>query len=317
MMATGTSGRQATTPREVPPRGWWQILKRTYKEATDDNLGLIAAGVAYYSFLAMVPALGALVLTYGLVFDPSEIGRHMHALTGQIPADAARLIDEQLTSVAQTATGKKGLGLALALLLAVYGAMKGAGAVVTALNIVYEEPETRGFIKTTLLNAAITLVGLLLAVALLVSASVTGFLERFAGGLGEGGAIAIKLLSWATTAALASAAIAALYRFAPARQHAKWRWLTPGSVLATFGLIVATLGFGFYAANFGDYNATYGSLGAVVVLLLWLSLSAYVLLLGAEFNAELEHQTERDTTTGAEKPLGQRGARMANEVANS
>ena len=310
-----TSGRDAASPAEVPARGWWQILKRTWTESNNDHLDLIAAGVAFYSFLAMVPLLGAMVLTYGLVVDPADLAKHMHALTGMVPADAAKLIDEQLVAVVKTAAGKKGLGLALALALALYGAMKGAGAMVTALNVAYEQRETRGFVKSTLITAAVTLAAVLLAVALLLATSLTGFLEKWAGNLGDGAALAIKLAAWAATACLASAAVAALYRYAPARKHAQWRWLTPGSVIATVGLVVTALGFGFYAANFGNYNATYGSLGAVVVLLLWLYLSAYVLLLGAEFNAELEHQTERDTTVGHEKPMGQRGAKMADEVA--
>ena len=314
---TEPNGREAATPAEMPPRGWWQVLKRTYAEATDDNIGLIAAGVAFYGFLAMVPALGAMVLTYGLVVDASDVARQMQALTGQIPAEAAKLIQEQLVAVARTASDKKGWGLALALGLALYGAMQGAGGIVGALNIVYEQKETRGLVRTTLLNAAVTLAGVLLAVALLLAASVTGFLEDVARNLGDGVVVAIKAASWAAAAVLASAAVASLYRYAPNRTLARWLWLSPGSTLATLGLIAATAGFGWYAAHFGNYNATYGSLGAVVVLLLWLYLSAYVLLLGAELNAELEHQTAQDTTAGPDKPLGNRGAKMADEVAAS
>ncbi len=314
---TSANGHDATSPARIPSRGWWQILKRTRAEATDDNLGLVAAGVAFYGFLAMVPALGAMVLTYGLIVDASDVPRQMQALTGQIPQDAASLIQEQLTAVARTASEKKGWGLLLALGLAMYGAMQGANGIVGALNIVYEQKETRGFLKTTLLNAAVTIASVLLAVALLFAASVTGFLEEFAKGLGDGAVIVIKSASWLGAATLASAAVAALYRYTPDRAPARWRWLTAGSVLATVGLIATTAGFGWYAASFGNYNATYGSLGAVVVLLLWLYLSAYVLLLGAELNAEIEHQTARDTTTGPERPLGQRRARMADEVAAS
>lgn len=308
-------GRDAATPIAVPAQGWWQVLKRTYGESTSDNLGLIAAGVAFYGFLAMVPLLGAMVLTYGLAVDPADVSKHMQALTGVVPSEAAKLIDEQLKNVVATATGKKGFGLALALLLAVYGAMKGAGAVVTALNIAYEEEEDRGFLKATLVNAAVTVTAILLAFALMLAASVTALLEDLVRGLGSGAQFSIKIVSWVAVAALASFAIVALYRYAPARSKPQWKWITPGSILATLGLVIGTLGFGYYAANFGNYNATYGSLGAVVVLLLWLYLSAYVLLLGAEFNAELEHQTARDTTVGQEKPLGARGAKMADEVA--
>lgn len=309
------NGRDAASPAEMPARGWWQVLKRTYVEAADDNLGLVAAGVAFYGFLALVPALAAMVLTYGLVFDASDVARQMEAVTGQIPADAAKLIQEQLTTVAKTASEKQGFGLAIALALAFYGAMQGAGGLVVALNIVNDEKETRGFVRTTLLNAAVTLAAVLLAVAFLLAGSVTAFLEHVVQDLGEGGLLAVKLGSLVTAAVLASAAVAALYRYGPNRASARWSWLTPGSVMATVGLVAATAGFGWYAANFGNYNATYGSLGAVVVLLFWLYLSAYVLLLGAELNAELEHQTARDTTTGPELPLGQRRAKMADEVA--
>lgn len=316
-MTSSDTGQSATTPAEVPPKGWWQVLKRTYKEASADNLGLISAGVAFYGFLAMVPLLGAMVLTYGLVVDPQEVAKHMQTVTAMVPADAAKLIDEQLGNVVKTAAGKKGLGLALALLLALYGAMKGAGAVVTALNIAYDEEETRGFLKLNLVQAAITLAAVLIAVAGLFAASLTGFLEDLANGLSPVAATLTKIAVWAVTAALASAAVASLYRYAPDRDEAKWIWLTPGSVLATLGFIATTLGFGFYAAHFGNYNATYGALGAVVVLLMWLHLSAYVLTLGAELSAELEHQTARDTTRDPELPMGQRGAAMADEVAGS
>lgn len=314
-MSSSDAGQQAGAPTELPLRGWWQVLKRSFKQASDDNLGLISAGVAFYGFLAMVPLLGAMVLIYGLLVDPHDLAKHMQTVTAMVPADAAKLIDEQLGNVVKTAAGKKGLGLALALLLALYGAMKGAGAVVTALNVAYEEEETRGFLKLNLMQAAITLAAVLLAVAGLFAASLTGFLEDLASGISPFAATLAKVAAWAVTAALASGAVAALYRYAPDRDEARWTWLTPGSVLATLGFIATTLGFGFYAAHFGNYNATYGSLGAIVVLLMWLYLSAYVLMLGAELNAELEHQTARDTTRGPERPLDQRDAAMADEVA--
>lgn len=307
-------GRYAETPAQVPLRGWWQILKRTYAESNADNVGLIAAGVAFYGFLAFVPLLLALVLTYGLVVDPAEVATHIAKLTQLVPAEAAKLIDEQLAGIVDTAAGKKGLGLAAALALSLYGAMKGAGAIVTALGIVYEQPPARGFFVDTLVNAAITLAAVLIAIALLLSISATAFLEDLAGRIDPLAAAAVKVAAWGFTAALASAAVAALFRWGPSRADARWVWLTPGSVFVTAGLAVATLGFGWYAANFGDYNATYGSLGAVVVLLFWLWLSAYVLLLGAELNAELERQTAFDTTTGPPVPLGRRGAAMADEA---
>ena len=315
MDGTTGHGRDAAIPQEIPARGWWQILRRTYAEAGKDNLGLVAAGVAFYGFLAMVPLLGAMVLTYGLLVDPHDVAKHMQALTTLVPTDAAKLIDEQLKAVVDTAAGKKGFGLLLALGLALYGAMKGAGAIITALNIAYEEAETRGFVRLNLVTAAVTAAAIGIALLLLLAASLTGFLEDIAGRIAPVAATAIKIASWVVAGAIASAGVAALYRYGPARAQARWAWLTPGSIFATLGFALTTLGFGFYAAKFGNYNATYGSLGAIVVLLMWLYLSAYVLLLGAELNAELEHQTARDTTTGPEQAMGARDAKMADQAA--
>lgn len=309
-------GRFADAPQDVPGRGWWQVLKRTLTESKQDNLGLIAAGVAFYGFLAMVPLLGSLVLVYGLVVDASELAAHVQSLTTMVPADVVGLIEEQLQSAVETAQGKKGFGLILALGLALFGAMKGAGAIITAINVVYEETETRNLLQVTLVRAGITAGAIVLATAGVLAASVTGFLEDWASDLGSVIALLIKAVSWAVTGALGSAAVAALYRYAPDRDAAKWVWLTPGSVLAVLGIVIATLGFGIYSSNLGKFNATYGSLGAIVALLTWLYFSGYVLLLGAELNAELEHQTVQDTTTGADRPMGRRNAKMADRVAD-
>lgn len=289
----------ASSPAALNLTGWGRALIRTYKESGKHNLELISAGVAYYGFLTLIPALGALVLTYGLVVDPGEVAKQMRAIVQHIPAEAAKLIDGQLTDVVQTATGKKGAGLALALVLALYGAMKGAAAVVTALNVAYEVPENRSFIRKTLLNLVVTAGALLVAVLALVSASAFAALGHSAAGLSPAATTAIKIVSGLVTIAIAVTAVALLYRYAPARDNARWQWVTPGSIVATVGFMVMTFAFGIYAKNFGHYNATYGSLGAVVVLLLWLSLSAYVLLIGAELNAELER--EMAETEGSSK----------------
>ncbi|WP_254447487.1 YihY/virulence factor BrkB family protein [Sphingomonas sp. ID1715] len=299
----------------MPARGWLDVLKRSWREMGQDNLSLIAAGVAFYAFTAMVPLLGAVVLTYGLIADPAAVMRHFQELSQLLPGEAARLIGEQLMNVVNTAGSKKGLGLILALALAFWGATKATGAIVTALNIAYEEEETRGFVKQTLINLAMVLGAVLVLGVAMIAISVFSYLGRFFPGAPAGLLLLGKLISWLMLAAIGAAAVATLYRYAPDRDAAKWRWLTPGSAFAAIGWGVLTAGFGLYVANFGNYNATYGSLGAVVVLLTWLYLSALVLLLGAELNSELEHQTARDTTRGAERPLGQRGAQMADRVA--
>lgn len=290
-------------------------MKRTYREARTDNLALIAAGVAFYGFLALIPLLAALVLIYGIVIAPAEAARHIRELAQLVPADAARLIADQLENIIRTSANKKGLGLLLALGLSLYGAMKGAEAIITALNIVYEEREKRAFFQLLTLQAEMTVGAVAVAIVLLTAASLSAALEVQAGGIAPAAALAAKFFGWLVAAAITSTAIAVLCRVAPSRADARWRWVTPGSVVATLGIVATSAGFGWYAANFGNYNTTYGSLGAVVVMLLWLWLSAYALLLGAELNAELERQTKRDSTTGPELPMGQRHARMADIVA--
>lgn len=312
---TDQRGRDAVNPWQMPAKGWWDVLKRSWAEMGKDNLSLIASGVAFYAFLAIVPLMGAIVLTYGLVADPASVVRHFQELSTMLPADAAGLVREQLMNVVNTAAGKKGLGLLLALVLAFWGATKATGAIVTALNIAYEEEETRGFIKRTLLNLAMVL-GAVLVVGLAMAAiTIFAHLDRFFPGAAGVLLFLGRLVSWVLLALIGAAGVAMLYRYAPNRDKAKWSWLTPGSVFAAVGFGVLTAGFGIYVANFGNYNATYGSLGAVVVLLTWLYLSALLLLLGAELNSELEHQTAHDTTRGPERPLGQRGAEMADRVA--
>lgn len=307
-------GRDATTPSHIPLAGWRDVLIRTWRESSTDNVNLIAAGVAFYFFLAFVPLLAALVMTYGLIAEPETVVRHIQALTRLVPPDAARLIGEQLMSVTQAAQGQKGVGLLIALLLALYGAMRGASSIITALNIVYDEEEKRGFIRTTLLALAMTIGFVLVGMIGILAVSVMGFVERLATALSPMVASLAQVASWILAALLASTVIAAIYRYGPDRDRPRWRWLTPGSVVATLVWLAMTVLFGVYVQNFGNYNATYGSLGAVVVLLMWLYLSAYVLLMGAELNAEMEHQTAQDSTEGPAQPQGTRGAYVADTV---
>ncbi|WP_083672208.1 YihY/virulence factor BrkB family protein [Sphingomonas montana] len=308
-------GRDAISPWALPARGWKDVLVRTFKETGHDNIGLIAAGVAFYSFLSIVPLLGAMVLSYGLIAEPATVMGNIKALTEVMPADAARLIGEQLLNVVTTSGDKKGFGLLLALGLAFYGAMKAATAVITALDIAYEQEETRGFIKLNALALAITVGAVLSAIAAMIAIAALGHLEALLPGLPAPLLWLGKALSYLVMGAVGAAAAATLFRYGPDRDRAQWTWLTPGSLLSTLLWLLLTLGFGTYVANFGNYDATYGSLGAVVVLLTWIWLSAYVLLLGAELNSELEHQTAADTTRGPATVMGTRGATVADSVA--
>ncbi|HEX8258151.1 MAG TPA: YihY/virulence factor BrkB family protein [Allosphingosinicella sp.] len=285
----------ASSPADIRASGWVEVLKRSWAESSKDNVNIIAAGVAFYAFLAFVPLLAAMMLTYGLVAEPSSVVRHMQALTGMMPADAAQLIGQQLMSMSQTAQGQKGFGLILALLLAIYGAMRGSSSIITALNVVYNVEEDRGFIRSTLLALALTLGALVALLVAILAVSSLGYIEALLPSAAPWLHALLRILFWVAAAAVISTLVAMIYRYAPNRPNPKWRWLTPGSLAATFLWVVATLGFGFYVANFGNYNATYGSLGAVIVFLTWLYLTAYILLMGGELNAELEKQTSCNT----------------------
>ena len=282
-------------PTEISAAGWREVLARTYKESGTDHVSVIAAGVAFYAFLAFVPLLGSLVLVYGLVAEPASVVAHMQALTAVMPAQAAGIIGDQLMAVTTSASSKKGLGLLVALLLSLYGAMKGSGAIVTALNIVYDVGEDRSFVKKTLVSAALTVGSVFALLLAMLGVSLLGYVEHLLPFSSPVVHVVLKIVFWIVAALAVSLLIALIYRYAPNHPTPKWQWLTPGSIAATLLWIVATLGFGLYVANFGDYNATYGSLGAVVVFLTWLYLSAYILLMGGELNAELEKQTRCDT----------------------
>lgn len=301
----------------MPWPAWKAVLLRSWKEASDDNIGLVGAGVAFYGFLALVPLMGAIVLSYGLVAAPETVVRNMRALTSVMPADAAKLVGEQLMNVVKTSGTKKGFGLLLALGIALFGARNGAGSIMTALNIAYEEKERRGFLMVNVTALAITAGGVLVAIVAIIAIAALGHLENLLPGAPGVVLVLGKLISYALLFLAGAAGAATLYRYAPSRAEPRWVWLTPGSLLSSTLWLLLTLGFGIYVANFGNYNATYGSLGAVVVLLTWLYLSSYILLFGAELNSEFEHQTSQDSTTGAALPPGQRGAWAADHVAGA
>jgi membrane protein len=279
--------------------GWKQILVRTWKEAGDDDVGLLAAGVAFYFFLAFVPLLASIVLTYGLIADPSTVAEHIRALAQSLPREAAAIIGDQLQAITGEKEASHGLGLLLAIGLAIYGASKGAGAIVKALNIAYEVKESRGFIKTALLALAIT-VGLMVIIAAATAAgSAIGFIEHLLPFSSPVVHVLLQIVSALFAVAAVGLGIALLYRYGPDRPDAPWAWVTPGSAAATLLWVAASTGFGLYVSNFGNYNATYGSLGGVVVFLTWLYITSYVLLMGGELNSELEFQQAEEAAAEA------------------
>ncbi|WP_434403173.1 YihY/virulence factor BrkB family protein [Sphingobium sp. DN12] len=278
-------------PWKIPPRAWWEILKRVYAAMSANHLGLLSAGVAYYAFLSIAPLLAAVVLTYGLVGDPQIVARHMQAIITVVPADAAQLINDQLLGMVSARKPAIGFGLFLALGLAVYGATRAASAIMEALNIVYAQKEGRNIFAFYRVSMGITFSAVLVVVAGVVTATIIGLLQKLLTNWGPGALFAIKATTWICAGLLASSIFGLIYRFGPHRRRVQWQWLTVGSIAATLFWLVATLGVSFYVSTFGDYNKTYGSLAAVVILQLWLFVSAYIVLLGAQINAEAERQT--------------------------
>ena len=300
------AGAGAPSPFAIPAEGWLAVLRRTWEETGRDNIGLIAAGIAFYAFAAIVPLLGAVVLSYGLFADPETVRSNVEHVFAAVPREAAAIITEQLVTVVETSKNKQGFGLALAILLAFYGATKGASAIVTALNVAYGETERRGFIRVNLLYFALVAGGVSLIFLAIASTTLLSFLGSLIPGAPGAVLALIRIAGYAILAALVITAAAALYRFGPDHSKPSWVWLSPGSLAATVLWLGGTAGFGVYVSNFGNYGATYGSLSAVIVMLTWLWLSAFVFLLGAEMNAELERQVEGKgavAASGATSPM--------------
>ena len=310
-------GRTANRPAEIPWPGWKDILKRTWQELGADNLGLVSAGVAFYWMLALFPAMAALISLYGLVADPADVQRQMEAVAFLMPIDVTQVIKEQLIAVVQAAPTGLSLGVLVSLAITIYSATKGTTAIIQAVNIAYEEEDRPGIIRNLLLALALTLAGIfvfLIALGLIVLLPFVLqaiFLDFAVEWL-------VLIVRWVLLAGLIFVLLMGIYRIAPNRRPPKLKWLVPGAAIATFLWIVGSLLFAWYVQAFGSYNKTYGSIGAVIVTLLWLWVSAYIVLLGAELNSEIEHQTSCDSTVGhGQRPLGERGAFMADSVGKS
>ena len=309
-------GREAESPRDIPARGWFDVLKRVFKETSQDNVSLIAAGLALYALLAVFPALAAAVSLYGLVSSPDQIAAQIQNLSGVLPQQAADILRTALQNLASQQSQALGVGAIIGVLVALWSARKGVVALMTATNVAYDEEEERGFFKKLFVSLAFTVaavVGFVLVVAL--AAAVPLVLRAL--GLPDVVQTILGVLRWVALWFLVVFALAVVYRFAPDRHHAKWRWVSWGSAAAATLWLVVSLLFSLYVRNFGSYGETYGALGGVVVLLMWFYLSAFVVILGAEINAELEHQTRRDSTAGRERPAGQRDAYVADTVGES
>jgi membrane protein len=303
-------GRGADNPAQIPAKGWKDVGARVLRQVKEDNVGLVGAGVAFYSLLAIFPAMIALISLYGLLVKPSKVAQQIDSAVKFIPQQSQEVIRQQLENITKSPKAGLGIGLALSVVAALWSASGGMRALMTGLNIAYDETESRKFIRLRLVSLGLTLGMLVLVAGALIA--VIGVPAAF--DAHEPAGMALAWLRWPVLAALMVAGLAVLYRYGPDRDEPKWSWASWGAGIATVLWLVMTVAFSFYASSFGKFNKTYGTLAGVVVLMTWMSLSAYIVLLGAEINAELERQTAQDTTTGPDRPIGDRDAYAADTV---
>jgi membrane protein len=308
-------GRNATTPTDVPGEGWLDILTRTKQQLAEDNLAIVAAGVGFFGFVAVVPALAATVSIYGLVADPSNVGNQITSLATVLPGEVMPLLQEQMVRITSNSQAA-GIGAIVSVLLAIYSSASATKALISGLNIAYDETERRSFVKLNLIAIILTIGGIIAAaLAVGLVAVLPSLLERL--NVTEKVELLLNILRWPILVGGFVTALAVVYRYGPCRNDARWKWVSPGALVAGVLWLLGSAAFSLYVSKFASYDKTYGPLGAVVVFMMWLFISALTVLIGAEFNSEMERQTKRDTTEGTEKPLGQRGATSADTVGPS
>jgi membrane protein len=300
----------ADHPGDIPDRGWFDVLIRLARSLGRDSMWLRSAGVAFCAIFAAIPGTSATVALFGLLANPEAVHRPIEMLGGLVPGSATTFLADQMQVVALTSRTRLGAGLGGAALAALWGAWSGASGLIAALNVAYREEEARSFFRRTWDALVVALAAsLVMVLAFALVALLPLVLEQLP--LDPAVRTAMSFARWPALALLCIVALAMLYRFAPCRRAAKWRWVSPGAAVATVLWLVSSTGFSFYVSHFPSYNQTVGLLGTIMMLLTWSYLTAFAVLLGAELNAELERQTSRDTTAGPARRLGERGAAVA------
>lgn len=307
-------GRRVDTPSKIPAAGWKDIGLRTFREIQNDRLLAVAAGVTFYALLAIFPAIVAIVSLYGLFADIATISDHLAVLSGFLPGGAIEIVGEQVKRIASGGDTTLGFAFFIGLGVSLWSANAGVKALFDALNVVYEEEEKRSFIKLNAISLTFTLGAILFLLCAIGAIVVLPVAFKFVG-IQRSTEWILAIARWPALLVVILFGLAVLYRFAPSRERARWRWVTWGSALAAIVWAVGSMLFSWYVSNFGNYNETYGSLGAAIGFMTWIWLSTAIILVGGEINAEMEHQTARDTTDGRRMPMGARGARMADEAA--
>jgi len=312
-MTAADRGRTAQNPSDIPAGGWWDITWRVFKRLGSDNVTLVAGGVAMYVLLSVFPGLAALVSFYGLFFKPSDVVDHLKDFSTVLPPGVWDIFNSQLQELVQHSSSTLSLAAALSVAIALWSARSAMSALMTATNIAYGEREKRSFLRQTLISLTFTLGAVLgFLVMLVLGVGIPLALKLL--GTGNALQVAATVLRLALLWLLAILGLSVIYRYAPAREFARWRWVTWGSALAATLWLAASALFAFYVQRFGSYGKTYGALGSVIVLLMWFYISSIIVVLGAELNAEMERQTRKDTTVRGGAPLGERGAYAADTI---
>jgi membrane protein len=306
-------GRQANMPEQIPLRGWWDVLWRVFWSISKDRILSTSGGVAFFALLAVFPGIAAIVSLYGLFADASTMGTHLSLLSGFLPGGALQLIAEQITLISRQGNETLGTAFVVGLFIALASANSGMAALFDALNVVYDEREKRSLVRLYATTFLFTLVGIVFVIVAITGVVVLPLVLQFVG-LAPPTERLVAILRWPILLVTIVMGLACIYRYGPSRRDARWRWVTWGSVLGALLWMAASMLFSWYVATFDSYNRTYGALGATAGFMVWLWLSAVIVLLGGELNAQTEHQTARDTTEGSSKPLGSRGAMMADHV---
>ena len=306
-------GRKSRSPLELPWKGWKDVLWRVANQVDDDRLTILASSVAFYGLLALFPTLIGIVTLYGLWADPSDVVQQINTYSQALPWTARSLIAQELTNIAQTPGATLTAGLVASALFSLFSASSGIAALMTGVNSAYDETETRGWLRRRLLALGFT-AGVSLFVVVTVGTITLLPVALDLIGLESTTQWAIRLLRWPLMGAGVLVGLCILYRYGPNRTPPRWSWVICGAALAAVLWVLASLLFALYTENLGRFHKTYGTIGSVVVLLLWLFISAFAILLGAELNAELEHQTAVDSTIGPPRPMGERHAHMADTL---
>ena len=306
-------GRNAYRPTHIPAKGFLDVAVRMWNRQSSLNLGLIAAGIAFYGLLSLFPGITAGVAFAGVFLQPGMLVENSAEITALLPEAAKDIIMGQLRDVANADSSTLSFAAMFSLAIALYSASKAVANFIAGLNFIYEENETRNFFLVKALTIFLTV---LLIIGLLVAIIVVAAIPVVASIFGDYGIVddLVMFLRWPFLFLMGALGIAVLYRIGPNRRSAKWRWLTPGAFVACALWVAGSYGFSVYVQSFGSYNETFGALGGVIILLTWLWLSAFIVLLGALLDAELEAQTKNDSTVGEDRPMGERGAVKADTL---